>query len=190
MSVKKTRTRSKWHWKLLLPLVLVVVLMIGGGLFLLTHRHKNTAVTGTSQTNQTSGVHSQNTIDYSPAKPADNATNEDRKSSDSPSSTLTGGSSSSSSTSAVSVIITNTSHSGNTVSVRNQVEGVTSGTCTATASQSGQANVVQNSTVGQDVNLYDCGVIQLNLPAGGTWNITLSVTSGSAHGSASTTVTI
>jgi len=192
--VKSTKTNKKIN-KPYIIIAIVVVLIIAAGTGLLFHIHKtNTAkktVTGKGV------VRPVNSVDYSPGTAGDNAASEARKSSSSPSSNTTTGASGSSQSGSVKVSILNSVqvNSGGTqvLHVGNLVSGATSGTCTLTLSQSGQASIIKNSQVILNAGNYYCGswnVPVSEFPAGGSWNVGLSVTSNGSTGSDSSTVVI
>lgn len=179
-----TSKRSKRNRRVLLPaLLVVIVLLIVGGYIL--HRHLSSATSTTPSTS----AHPQNTIDYSPAKPEDNAANSARKSSSNPAATLDNGPTASGSSNPLGVIIVNARRTGTDVRVGNIVTGTTTGTCSLSATQTGQTPPAPvTAQVKQDVNNYDCGVMHIALPNTGTWQVKLTVTSGSNSASATTKV--
>jgi len=181
--------RQPWYRRrFLLPAILFIAIVGGVVAFVLIHNHNRQTQTATV----TTGIRPQNTVNYSPATSADNNPNEQRKSSSSPSNTLNSGTSSSSGgTSTITAKIVSKNPTGNnTVHVGTLVTGTNIGSCTLKASQSGQQDVVINSSVQQDVNNYDCGPMNLQLPSGGTWNLSLKVVNGSQQATDSTTVTL
>ena len=189
----KTRTsRSKRYRKLLLPLALGALILAAG--FFIIRNHNNTPASSSTSSNTLPTV-APKKIDNSPARPSDNTANETRKSSSSDSPTLNNSGATSGN---LSVTISNarviTDSSGDKfVHVGNLVNGASSGTCTLTATKTGQPKVTDTGTVQLDGNTYDCGVFNTptsKFPSSGTWNLTLTVTSGSSSGSATSTVTI
>lgn len=182
----KTVKRSKLLRRgFLLPL-LVLLIALGIVLDVAVHHHN-------SQSNQpgaTKNVKTPNTIDYSPATSGDNSSNEDRKTSGSPSSTLSGGNSSSS---AFSASMTANNNNGN-VHVGTVVNGTSSGDCVLTASQTGQQTMqLGSSKVSNEGTYYWCGVFNIptsQFPNSGTWNLTLTVTSNGTTATAHASVTI
>lgn len=130
-----------------------------------------------------------NSIDYSPAKASDNAANDTRKNSSNPADTLDNGPNANSSSGPLGITIVNARRSGTDVRVGNIVNGTTTGTCTLSATQSGQTSpTAVTAQVQLDVNNYDCGVMHISLPDTGAWQIKLTVASGSNSASATTTV--
>jgi len=195
---RNVKARSKKRRQLLPPLALVLVVLLIVGAVVLIHHHRHQVATKQTATS-TSSVKPQNTVDYSPATPSDNANNEGRKDSTSDTQTLTQSTPSNSApTDTVDVTITNAKaendSSGNkVVHVGNIVSGVTSGSCTLTATKAGQTTITNNSSVQLDGNSYDCGAFNIpasSFPSSGTWNLKLNVTSGSQSGYGLSTVTL
>lgn len=56
------------------------------------------------------------------------------------------------------------------------------GTCTATYTQAGQANVIRTSSGFSNVSYTQCAPITPDLPAAGTWSVTVQYSSTSAEG--------
>lgn len=173
------------------PLVVALILLVllAGAVLLVYRHHQNS-------TNAARAAAASNSAAKNAAPAADNSSNENRKASSSPSSTLdTGGSSTSSSSPAsFSVQIVNANVNNGNLHIGTLVNGITSGTCTLTASQSGQSTLqLGSSSVSQDVNNYDCGVFNIatsTFPTGGNWKIILTVSSNGASNSSNTTVDI
>ena len=183
-SYKKSWRQRSWLYILLAILAGVVVLGIleATNVTHFLHRATPSSTTGTTGRQP-------NDINYSPANPNDNAANNDRKSSSNPSTTLDNGPTSSNPANSIGVIIVNARRSGTDVRVGNIVNGTTTGTCTLTATQAGQSSPTPvTAQVQQDVNNYDCGVMHITLTNTGTWQVKLTVTSGSSSGSATTSV--
>lgn len=172
--------------KRVLLLALLVAVLLVGGIFLVSLRHHlNTE--GISKNGSSSKP--VNKINYSPSTSQDNASNESRKTSSNPAETLDNGPSANNPNIPLGVIIINTRRSGTDVRVGNMVTGTTSGTCTLSASQTGQTSPAPvTAPVSPDVNNYDCGVMHIALPDSGTWQLKLTVTSGSNSASATSTV--
>lgn len=78
------------------------------------------------------------------------------------------------------------------VSVRVLVTGVSTGTCTFTFSQSGQANVVKTGDISYQATTASCGVDvpPSDFSAAGDWQLAVKATSGSAQATANQTVTV
>jgi len=177
---KQTSRRWPYWW----PLLVVVVLLAIGGWFL-WHKpaHKATA------TSQTSAK-----VDLSPATKADNSANNARKGSTNAGSTLDSGSSAASQPASFTAQIVSANVNNGNLHVGTQVSGTTTGSCSLTASKEGQTSLqLGSSSVHQDVNTYDCGVFNIatsKFPTGGSWAITLTVTSNGASNSNSVTVNI
>jgi hypothetical protein len=114
-----------------------------------------------------------------------NSASNSNKTSSSPSSTLDSGSSSSSSPTTTQPtftvqIVSATINSGN-LHIGTLVSGTSSGTCSLSASQSGQSTLqLATSNVEQNVNSYDCGVFNIpssTFPTSGNWQLKLTVDS-------------
>ena len=177
--------QPKRYRKFLLPAILVI--LIGGlaATALAYHYHNSNKKPATAVS-----VRPQNSIDYTPATSSDNTANENRKNSGSTAPTLnssgtssTSGSTAPSPAPAFSATITNASANTTikSVHVGTLVSGVTSGSCTLTATQSGQSSVVKSSSVQLDINYYDCGVFNIpftDFPHSGDWKFTLTVKNG------------
>lgn len=189
MVPRKSRMKSwhqrKWFFPLIAVFAVVIILGVLEATNVIHLVHQKA-----SPSSKTSGkVRPPNSVDYSAASPGDNAANNARKSSPNPAETLDNGPTASSSSNALSVIIVNTRRSGTDVRVGNIVNGTTTGTCTLSASQAGQtAPAPVTAPVQQDVNNYDCGVMHITLPDTGTWQVNLTVTSGSHSASATSSV--
>jgi cytoskeletal protein RodZ len=124
-------------------------------------------------------------IDYSPAKPADNAANDQRKGSAAPSTTLDNGPSSS--TTPISITITGANpDSSQSIKVSALVQGVSSGTCTFNFSQSGGGTIKKSysEAVQSATNYYSCPPTSVVMPSKGDWYVSASLSSGSQTSSA------
>lgn len=169
---------------LLIPAIIVIGLVAG---VLIRHFYFSPHVTPNKSSLNNSKYNS------TPAPTADNNPNNTRKANTTVTPTLennTPSSSLSTNSGSFSVQINPTvTDNGSNIHVGTQVFGTTSGTCSLTASQTGQSTLQLGSTsVTQDVNIYDCGVFNIpssSFPSPGTWKLTLTVTnaSGSASGS-------
>ena len=181
-SKKKSSNRLRY---VLLSTLLVVVLVLAGGLVAL---HARSGHNKNIESNAAKNSHV-NSVDYSPSKPNDNTANDTRKGSTNPAATLDNGPTASNTNNPLGVIILNTRRSGTDVRVGNLVSGTTSGTCTLSATQAGQASPTPvQAQVQLDVNNYDCGVMHITLPDTGTWQVKLTVASGSNTASAETSI--
>lgn len=169
------KARVKHPYRLVTVTVVAACLVIGG---VLIYKHFNNPAS--VNTTSASKVRPTNSVSYSAAPSADNNANNERKSSSSPAQTLNNGSvSQTSSSPTYSIQITNATVSNNNLHVGDVVSGITSGSCTLTASQTGQSTIqLATSSVHQDVNYYDCGVFNIatsTFPTSGSWNVTLTV---------------
>lgn len=151
------------------------------------HAHRSTP------SKNTSGIRPMNTTDYSAATPQEKAASDARKSSSTPSTTLNNGPDAVTNTT-FSVQIVSANVNSDNVHVGTLVSGVTSGSCSLIAEQSGQQSITLGSaSVRQDVNSYDCGVFNIptsQFPTHGSWKLTLTVTSDRESATNSTNVTI
>ncbi len=176
---KRSRLRSR---PLLMGLlVCVIATLVGFGLYRHYH-HPNTP--------------GSNTITSTAAPAADNSTSNARKGSSSPSATLDNGASSkpATTTASFSAQIVSANVSGGNLHVGTLVSGTTSGDCSLTATKPGQPTLqLGSSSVQQNVNNYDCGVFNIptsRFPAGGSWQLLLTVTHNGASSTGSATVSI
>lgn len=84
--------------------------------------------------------------------------------------------------------------SNNNVHIGTMVSGIISGSCTLTATQTGQNTLtLGTSSVTQDVNNYDCGIFNVaksTFPKTGTWQLLLTVTNNGLSSSGSANITI
>ncbi len=185
-SHKKSWRQRRWFYPLVTILAAFVVLGIleATNVTHLIHHRPASNLTASSKGQQP------NSVNYSAANPNDNAANNERKSSSNPSTTLDNGpTTTNTAPSPVGVIIVNARRSGTDVRVGNIVNGTTTGTCTLSATQAGQSSPAPvTAQVQQDVNSYDCGIMHISLPDTGTWQIKLTVTSGSNSGTATASV--
>jgi len=181
----RTKPLAKWT-KLPTVLALVALVLVGGGV--VTWKvHRNATVTPVSTSKP------YNSIDYHPGTKEDNATSDSRKGSSNPADTLDNGSSSTDSSNTLGVTIVSANSNSTNVHIGTLVSGATSGTCTLTASQSGQQDIVLSASIQRDVNSYDCGVFNIattTFTNTGTWNFTLKVTDGTHQATGSTTLTV
>lgn len=170
----KTKQKSTKRTYTLIGIVLLVVALLIAGILL--YRNNNQQDAKITSTKPESSNFSTTPLDATQT----NEPNNDRKNSDTVSSTLEN-TSTPSSTSAVRVTITRVST--NPSKVATLVNGATSGTCSLLATKSGQQNVTASSTVALNTNTYqyDCGQfgITANQFDGGGWTITVSVDSPS-----------
>jgi hypothetical protein len=145
---------------------------------------KNSKDTSTSQSIPERGV---NSVSYAPSTAKDNSSNETRKSNPSDAAqTLDNGptTSATSSSSAASMTITNAHESDtNQISASADVSGATSGTCTFTASMSGQPNATATAPVQLSSNgdYYDCGPATINVATTGKWAVSGTVESNGTN---------
>jgi hypothetical protein len=171
MTNKKPFKQKRSRIALLLPII-VIILLAGSGLAYWTY-HKKSAPASVAPV-------ADNTIDYSPSKPSDNAANNARKGSASSNSTLDSGSSTGQSSTPLSVTVTRAGVVGNQLQVGTLVEGTTTGICTLSVSQTGQQTITKTETIQQQNNTYSCPVFSLptsQFPNQGSWNVSVAVTS-------------
>lgn len=165
----------------------VVILLLAVGAWGVSHYHK------ASQQVKNTQATLPKTVNQRPSNSSDNAANDQRKENPSPSTTLDNGTSSSPSPTFSANIVSANVSNGN-LHVGTMVTGATSGTCTLTASKSGQQSVsLISSKVIQDVNSYDCGIINIatsKFPSSESWKLTLTVTNGGSPATDSTNITI
>ena len=134
------------------------------------------------------------TLDLTPATEEDNEANNIRKSTPDPDKTLNTGSSEETVPFATTInanIITNGDDT-RVIHVGSLVNGITNGKCTLTLTQ-GQQTRTRTSEVQLNSNSYDCGVFNIaasELPSGGAWNLTLTVSNNGKEASDNATVTI
>lgn len=186
MARKKDRLPNQSKYLLWLVLLAVILALMGVNLFLRHEKTIKAAHKGISST-----AKSENSINYSPSSPQDNAPNNARKSSKSPTETLTANPDASSAS--LSIKITNASVNDTNLHVGTLVGGANSGTCTLTANKTGHQTTLATSSIKQDVNSYDCGVFNVStsaFPSSGSWQLVLTVSNGTAQASDSTTVSI
>jgi hypothetical protein len=191
--LQKTKNKKNTHKYGIWIVALVLVVALAGGGYWLTKK-TDTSANFVNSDQKKSG------INYSPAQPSDNSSNENRKSSPNPSTTLNDGGSKTSSGSSTTTtgasfsvqLVSSNVNNGN-VHVGTLVNGATTGDCTLTVSQSGQTSITRTSTVAQDVNDYDCGAFNIptsDFPSSGTWNLNLTVISNGVQESDTSSVVI
>jgi hypothetical protein len=165
-------------------LVIIVALLLGGYLH---HRHDDSLASEKATSTK---------LHFSAAPPADNNPNDSRKTSSTPAPTLSTPTTGSSTTDSASytVQILNANVNDGNIHIGTQVNGTTTGTCTLTATQSGQSTLqLGSSSVAQDVNSYDCGVFNIptsKFPSSGNWQLILTVTNNATQASGNYTVAI
>lgn len=165
----KNLTAKKWFY-----LACAAVLVIVATLYL-HHRFTDGKITPALTQAQS------DKIDYSPGTKADNESNNSRKSSSSPTSTLDNPTSSPN-TGNFSVTITRASldSSQQNLQIATLVNGITTGTCNLKVAQSGQATLTRSEDLILQVNAYVCPVINIPLssfPNRGKWDVSMSVES-------------
>jgi hypothetical protein len=183
----KMLSRKHSHFTRLAAAGLVIMLAVALGWYMLYHHFSTNSTTTKGEATSASS-----TQKSAGAPAASNTLNETRKGSTSPLQTLT--TTPPSSTSSISVEIVNANINNGNLHVGTLVNGTTNGTCTLTASQSGQPELqLGTSSVHQNVNNYDCGVFNVStssFPHSGNWQLTLSVSSGDSQASGNHTVII
>ncbi len=180
---KRTRTSSarrsifKRRWFVDSSILLLILIAGGVAAALFHHNHKPNSRAGNSPS-----ATPNNKIDYSPASPADNTVNNNRKGSSDTSSTIdTFQSPPNTGTFSVTVTRAGVDSATQKLQVATLINGVTSGTCTLNVHQAGQSTVTQSEAVTQQVNSYVCPVFNVPLsdfPNRGSWNVSVTVTSG------------
>jgi hypothetical protein len=175
MKRKKSKKSNLLSNRRLIYTSAAVLLILGMGVAY-WHSRKQSSPPSTTNTSP----NSQN-IDYSPATKADNAPNEARKGSSTPSSTLNNYQSPPN-TGDFSLTITRASvvSIDQSLEVAAIVNGVTSGSCTLNVHKSGENTVSRTENVALQVNSYVCPVIKIPLSdfsSRGDWNVSLTVTS-------------
>jgi hypothetical protein len=188
--VKRTKKKGTSHRRFLWPVLVLVLIIVLASVFAY-HQYRASKKTST----QSGGSSQPGTISHSAAPAADNNANNARKGSSTPSSTLdNGGSSTSQATSTIGVQIVSDNITNGNLHIGTLVNGATSGTCSLSASQSGQSTLqLGTSSVRLDVNDYDCGVFNIptsKFPTHGNWQLLLNVTSDGSSASGQATVTI
>lgn len=187
----KNVSQRRNHIGVIVGALIVLLLASGLGVAYVNHSDHNS-----TKTKDTSDVRPENSVDYSPSSPSDSSENNTRKSNPTPASTLDSGptqSSGSNATYSVQITGANLTSNNTNVHVGTLVSGVTSGSCTLTATQGSQTVNLQSSNVQQDVNQYDCGVYNIattQFPSSGSWKLTLTVASNGVSNSDSATVNI
>jgi len=177
---KKSQSRftSPKRWSPSKRLMLILLILIIGALGFAWHQHH---VKKASLTSPPSGIRPNNSIDYSPASPADNNVNNSRKGSGSTASTLDSYQSPPNTGSFyVTVTRANVDSAAQKLQVATLINGAASGTCTLNVHQAGQQTVTQIEAITLQVNNYVCPVF--NVPLSdfsnrGDWNISVTVTS-------------
>lgn len=195
--MRKTKTKKSFfrHPRILISVGILVITLAAGSVYVWHHHTKQLA-------DQTAGsknpvAQTINNVNYGGSSAGDNSSNNARKGSSSPASTLDNGPSPSTGTSSLSATINATLNgaSSSNLHIGTLVNGATTGTCIITATQGQTTTTLDTVSVAQDVNNYDCGGGAINLsssqlsPSSGTWQIKLSVTSGNAQTSTTTSVT-
>lgn len=122
-----------------------------------------------------------NKIDYSPAKESDKVAEGNAKeqlaTSDTDSSTNDG---------ALAVTITTAQQHEDTILIRTIIDGTTSGTCTLTASKTGQTSLTRSAPIAAQGHYALCqgfNIAAADFPAPGTW--TIQISASTANGSTS-----
>lgn len=178
-SVKK---RSRYPRKSILSSLLLIALAV---VFFALVAHAHNQKSNSSPSTSGAATSNSHTINYSPAPSSDNAASENAKSTN-PSSSSTGDNPDSNN---VTITLSATPRGNKQVHVSGLISGLTSGTCTLTASQSGQSNVVQTAPVQLDVNSYDC-IFNPTFPTTGSWNLSVVVSGGGQHATATKAVEV
>jgi hypothetical protein len=164
----RTNNNSKAVWWLLIALLLIA----GGiGLWDYHNHHKSSSTTALDTS-------SKSTINYSPSTPSDNAANNARKNTSTPTTTLDNGAAIS--TVPLSITVTRAGVISSDLEIGTLVNGATTGSCTVYVSQNGQQTVTQTEQIQLQNNAYTCPVFNLPLsdfPNADNWNVSATVTS-------------
>lgn len=180
----KDRLRTKSNKKpsrkrIILITSLIALLIIGGGLFIWFKSKSDNS----SKNNDTSDIRPQNTVDYSPADADDNKDIEESKGNPSKDPTTVDNRTTNPSGNvdfSVTVTGANPDNTNKLARVSTLVNGATNGTCIVTFSKAGQPNITATNQVELQNNSYVCPNFTVpfaNFPAGGEWNVSVSVTS-------------
>jgi cytoskeletal protein RodZ len=160
---------------------LLVVLAIAGGTYIVVKHHDDKIALA----EKSAPAKPVNTINYGSSTSQDNAGNNQRKSNPSSASqTLDNGTTTSSSlvNTSLSVTITRANSSGtngtHAITAAANVAGATSGSCTFTATQSGQQTASQTVQVEASNQNYICPPTAISLPASGDWQVSAVFNSG------------
>jgi hypothetical protein len=190
--MKKFPQRQKNRQSYAIIIILVSVLLLSGIGFGFYHYENTRSLKSVPKTTAVKPI---NTINYAPSNPQDNTLNSTRKSSSSPATTLDNGSTTTQN-STLSAQIVNATTSGSNIHIGTMIGGTTSGTCTITATQGQTTVTLDTVSVEQDVNSYDCGGGAINVstsqlnPDSGTWQLTLTVSSGGSQATNTTSITL
>ncbi len=172
----KAKRRSKVSRRVLLPAILVLLVLFGIAAFVIYHHYS-----AARSAKETGSNRPTNSVDYSPATKADNAANENRKTSTSPSSTLdSSGPPPNTGNFGVTINRAGLDSSKQNLQVATLINGVSSGTCTAYISQAGQTTISQTVDISLQVNHYVCPVINIptsQFPNKGKWDVSVTVSS-------------
>jgi len=166
---------------------LLLLILIAVGTFYLIHKHNSNQVLKPAKTH----------IDYSPAKPSDNAASEARKNNTTPNKNGSTGqtlnNTGDSPSFSVSITGANIDKGSNTLYVGSLVNGEISGTCTLTFSKAGASNIVLTNNVTLQNSSYVCPVFSESVskfPSPGQWQATLDVVNGNSKATDKTEFTI
>jgi cytoskeletal protein RodZ len=152
---RKARKLTKKYRKYLVPAgIAITILVIGLTAFALKSSPNKSGSTNTPTSPTGSANPNGSSYSTTPLNPGEvNTSNDSRKTSSNPQSTLDN---STPSTSKLQVTLTGVSVVGNSVNIHTLVNGASSGNCQVTASLAGQSNITASSTVVQNVNYYQC----------------------------------
>lgn len=176
--------KQKSSKKKLVIIIAAAVLLVGGGAtaYTLYNNAKNKA----------DAPRGMNDVDYSPATDTEKQEGEQHKTTDTttpgapsdqkPTTPTDGNQTPPSQTQTITVVVTRVNQSGQTVSIRANIEGTTTGTCHVTFARTGQSNVTKTFPVSFEATTSQCQGADIpvsDFPMGGTWSLSLTVTNGS-----------
>ncbi len=162
-------------------LILVPLVVVGLSIALLAHQSSTSKTAKTTQPKQVSPAGS---IDYSPAKPSDNAANEARKSQPGAQpKEASDGTNTQAAPTPFSATISRANGQGQNITVAAIVNGASSGTCTFNFSQSANGAIVKrySEPVSAANQSYSCSQATVAMPSGGDWYVSLSVASSGSE---------
>ena len=175
-------------FRLIIVFIIFVVVVMGG--YIAYRKLSQSSTQSTSVTNSkipSVGANNNVSSNNTKANPQISSTSDN-------SSSVTATSNSPQTPNSFSVKIVNSIVSSGNLHVGTIVTGISSGACTLTATQTGQATLnLGNSLVHQDVNTYDCGVYNISttkFPTPGVWLIKLTITNNGNYSSDTANVNI
>ncbi len=171
LAMKINKNQKSKKLRVLLFFAILFILLLIGAYYTYHHYSKKTVANHPPSSTK---------AEFTPAPAADNNPNNARKNSNTPAATLNNNGSQTTNSNSFSVSINPVVSSSN-VHIGTLVNGVTNGSCVLSASQEEKAAIqLRTSTVGANVNNYDCGIFNIpvsEFPSTGSWQLNLSVTS-------------